>query len=45
MLVPDRPGLGITLTDAARSWTVDRAVVDTPRQAGERDRRRQPEER
>jgi L-alanine-DL-glutamate epimerase-like enolase superfamily enzyme len=25
MLVPDRPGLGITLTDQARAWTVDAA--------------------
>jgi L-alanine-DL-glutamate epimerase-like enolase superfamily enzyme len=31
MLLPDRPGLGITLTEQARAWTVNRAVVDTPR--------------
>jgi L-alanine-DL-glutamate epimerase-like enolase superfamily enzyme len=31
MLVPDRPGLGITLTEQARAWTVDRVVVDAPR--------------
>jgi L-alanine-DL-glutamate epimerase-like enolase superfamily enzyme len=28
MLLPDCPGLGITLTERARAWTVDRAVVD-----------------
>lgn len=26
MLIPDRPGLGITLSDQARRWTVDEAV-------------------
>ena len=25
--VPDRPGLGVTLSDQARAWTVDRAVI------------------
>ena len=28
MYISDRPGLGITLTDQARAWTVDRAVID-----------------
>ena len=26
MIVPDRPGLGITLTDQARAWTRESAV-------------------
>lgn len=25
MLIPDRPGLGITISDQARAWTVDSA--------------------
>ncbi|MFG1922570.1 mandelate racemase/muconate lactonizing enzyme family protein [Cryptosporangium sp. NPDC048952] len=25
--VPDRPGLGVTLSEQARAWTVDRAVI------------------
>lgn len=28
MLVPDRPGLGVTLTDQAAAWTVDSARFD-----------------
>ncbi|SDD56981.1 L-alanine-DL-glutamate epimerase [Geodermatophilus telluris] len=31
MHLSDRPGLGVTLTDRARAWTVDRAHVDTAR--------------
>ncbi|GAA1313598.1 mandelate racemase/muconate lactonizing enzyme family protein [Saccharothrix xinjiangensis] len=31
MHLSDRPGLGITLTDQARAWTVETATVDTPR--------------
>jgi L-alanine-DL-glutamate epimerase-like enolase superfamily enzyme len=31
MHLSDRPGLGITLTDQARAWTVETAEVDTPR--------------
>jgi L-alanine-DL-glutamate epimerase-like enolase superfamily enzyme len=27
MIVPDRPGLGITLSDQARSWTVDSVTI------------------
>ncbi len=27
----DRPGLGVTLTEQARAWTVDRVHVDAPR--------------
>jgi L-alanine-DL-glutamate epimerase-like enolase superfamily enzyme len=30
MLVPDRPGLGLTLSEQARAWTVDEVVVDKP---------------
>jgi L-alanine-DL-glutamate epimerase-like enolase superfamily enzyme len=29
MLVPDRPGLGVTLTDQARAWTTDSVLVGT----------------
>jgi L-alanine-DL-glutamate epimerase-like enolase superfamily enzyme len=29
MYISDRPGLGITLSEQARAWTVDRAVVDS----------------
>ena len=28
--VPDRPGLGLTLSEQARAWTVDRARIDAP---------------
>ncbi|TQM85158.1 galactarate dehydratase /L-talarate dehydratase [Saccharothrix saharensis] len=31
MHLSDRPGLGITLTDQARAWTVETAEVGTPR--------------
>ncbi|MEU4448964.1 mandelate racemase/muconate lactonizing enzyme family protein [Actinosynnema sp. NPDC050801] len=31
MHLSDRPGLGITLSDQARAWTVDSATVDAPR--------------
>jgi L-alanine-DL-glutamate epimerase-like enolase superfamily enzyme len=31
MLLPRRPGLGVTLSEQARAWTVNRAVVQTPR--------------
>jgi L-talarate/galactarate dehydratase len=31
MHLSDRPGLGVTLTDQARAWTVDRVHVDAPR--------------
>jgi L-talarate/galactarate dehydratase len=31
MHLSDRPGLGITLTDRARAWTVETATVDAPR--------------
>jgi L-alanine-DL-glutamate epimerase-like enolase superfamily enzyme len=27
LLVPDRPGLGVTLTGQARAWTVDRCTI------------------
>jgi L-alanine-DL-glutamate epimerase-like enolase superfamily enzyme len=27
MLVPDRPGLGVTLSDQARAWTTDSVEV------------------
>ncbi|GAA2678035.1 MULTISPECIES: mandelate racemase/muconate lactonizing enzyme family protein [Actinosynnema] len=30
MVVPDRPGLGLTLTDQARAWTVERTTVTGP---------------
>jgi L-alanine-DL-glutamate epimerase-like enolase superfamily enzyme len=30
MRLPSRPGLGITLTDQARAWTVARADIDAP---------------
>jgi L-alanine-DL-glutamate epimerase-like enolase superfamily enzyme len=30
MHVPDRPGLGFTLSEQARAWTVHRVTVDTP---------------
>ncbi len=33
MQVSDRPGLGVTLTEQARAWTVDSVRVDTPRPA------------
>ncbi|WP_017975463.1 L-talarate/galactarate dehydratase [Actinopolyspora halophila] len=28
MLVPDRPGLGLSLSEQCRSWTVERATID-----------------
>jgi L-alanine-DL-glutamate epimerase-like enolase superfamily enzyme len=31
MYLSDRPGLGVTLSEQARAWTVDRVVVDSPR--------------
>lgn len=31
MYLSDRPGLGITLSDQLRAWTVDRTHVDAPR--------------
>ena len=31
MYISDRPGLGITLTEQARAWTVDRVHIDAPR--------------
>jgi len=31
MHLSDRPGLGVTLTEQARAWTVDRVHVDAPR--------------
>jgi len=31
MHLSDRPGLGVTLTEQARTWTVDRVHVDAPR--------------
>ena len=31
MHLSDRPGLGVTLTEQARAWTVDRAHIDAPR--------------
>ena len=31
MYVSDRPGLGITLSEQARAWTVDRVHVDASR--------------
>lgn len=30
MLIPDRPGLGVTPTDQMRAWTVDSVTVDAP---------------
>jgi len=30
MMVPDRPGLGFSLSDQAKAWTKDRAVFDKP---------------
>jgi len=30
MLVPDRPGLGVTLSDQARAWTTDSVEFGTP---------------
>jgi L-talarate/galactarate dehydratase len=27
MIVPDRPGLGLTLSERAAQWTVDRTVL------------------
>lgn len=30
MRVPDRPGLGLTLGEQARAWTVDRFCVGVP---------------
>jgi len=30
MLVPERPGLGLTLSDQARAWTVETATIDAP---------------
>jgi L-talarate/galactarate dehydratase len=30
MLVPDRPGLGLTLSEQARRWAVDEVTVDKP---------------
>ncbi|OLF12161.1 mandelate racemase/muconate lactonizing protein [Actinophytocola xinjiangensis] len=30
MWLPDRPGLGITLSERARAWTVDSATIDQP---------------
>jgi L-talarate/galactarate dehydratase len=31
MHLSDRPGLGVTLTEQARAWTVDRVHVDAAR--------------
>jgi L-talarate/galactarate dehydratase len=31
MYISDRPGLGITLSEQARAWTVDSVHVDGPR--------------
>ena len=31
MYLSDCPGLGVTLTDQAHAWTVDRVLVDAPR--------------
>jgi L-alanine-DL-glutamate epimerase-like enolase superfamily enzyme len=31
MYISDRPGLGITLSEQARAWTVDSVHVDAPR--------------
>jgi hypothetical protein len=31
MYLSDRPGLGVTLSEQARGWTVDRVVVHSPR--------------
>ena len=31
MHLSDRPGLGVTLTEQARAWTVDRVHIDAPR--------------
>jgi hypothetical protein len=31
MHLSDRPGLGVTVTDQARAWTVDRVHIDAPR--------------
>jgi hypothetical protein len=30
MLVPQRPGLGLTLSDQARRWTDEQSTVDKP---------------
>lgn len=30
MLVPDRPGLGLTLSESARTWTTDSVMIDDP---------------
>jgi L-alanine-DL-glutamate epimerase-like enolase superfamily enzyme len=30
MLVPERPGLGLTLSEQARRWTVDQVTIDKP---------------
>ncbi len=30
MMLPDGPGLGLTLSDQARAWTVDTATIDEP---------------
>jgi L-alanine-DL-glutamate epimerase-like enolase superfamily enzyme len=27
MIVPDRPGLGLTLSEQAAAWTVDRTAI------------------
>src|SRR5690606_21512182 len=41
MLVPDRPGLGLTLRDQAQKWTADRREFTRPPAcAGPRDRRK-----
>jgi L-alanine-DL-glutamate epimerase-like enolase superfamily enzyme len=31
MHLSDRPGLGVTLTEQARAWTVDTVTVGAPR--------------
>ena len=31
MHLSDRPGLGVTLSDQAREWTVEKVTVDKPR--------------
>ncbi|MBP2336017.1 hypothetical protein JOF41_002195 [Saccharothrix coeruleofusca] len=31
MHLSDRPGLGITLSEQARAWTVDRTTIDSTR--------------
>ena len=28
MVVPERPGLGLTLSDQARAWTVETVTID-----------------